>query len=492
MAPSIPSTPLTPRLSWAIVVLYLAAIAVLSVVEFASERSRERDRMYASMQAAGDALDQILGIDFHDRYTPSHPIPPADYARLVGELNRFARHMKIEYVYSMVQVGGKVHFVVSNETRDDSLRGTPSRFYNPYPEPPSELLQAFADDRRTQASYTNIWDSFCSIFIPRRSPGGLLYILAADIKYADYRTVLLRCLARSVVLVLVLLLPLLPLVHLQRERLKAHVEASARDKAHAVELARLNDQLEATVARRTAELEQALDDLRRFSYTVSHDLITPLNAISGYVQIVQEEMGRNLSPEQASHLEHVVAAAGRMRTMVKTMLYQATHRNAPLARERLDLSALAHEVVDELGAAGEGFGAEVEIAAGLVVHGDPSLIRLVLQNLFSNAFKYSRDTASARVVVEGGSGEGEDWFQVRDNGAGFDPGRAEHLFQPFERLHGDGFEGHGIGLSHVARLVERHGGTISALGKPGQGAAFRVVLPRGDLPPPGGARSEMS
>lgn len=459
--------------------LYLLATSSLSIVEFGFERTRERQRIDASMQAAGYALDQILGRDFHDRYTPDKPIAPADYARLVEELNRFARQLRVEYVYSMVQMEGNVFFVVSNETRDDTLRGTPSRFYNPYPKAPQELLRAFEsrDQSQRYARYTNIWDSFYSVFIPRLSPGGVRYILAADIKLDDYPNLLARCLGRSALLVFILLFPLIPLLYFQRNLLRTRMELAHKDAVHVAELAELNSQLEIKVALRTQQLEQAVEDLRRFSYTVSHDLNTPLHAILGFTQILKEEASQNLSEEHVTHLDIVAASANRMATLIRTILYMASHRDAQPRKERIDLSAMARDVLEELRAAGQVFGAETVVANDLAVHGDAPMVRLILQNLLANALKYSRNNPAARVELAGASETDGDWFEVRDNGAGFAPEESERMFRPFGRLHGEAFEGFGIGLSHVARLVERHRGTIKATGRPGEGAVFRVHLP---------------
>ncbi|HOX52748.1 MAG TPA: ATP-binding protein [Fibrobacteria bacterium] len=474
------SDPSSPRWIWVVVGLYLLSTVALSFAEFWMERSRERQRIDATMEAAGYALDQILGVDFHDRYNLQHPIDSAEYARLVHELNRFAGRLRLEYVYSMVRIDGGVRFVVSNETRGDTLRGTPSRFYNHYPKPPEALVQAFDadDDTHRFAWYTNIWDSYYSVFIPRRSPGGVRYILAADLKLADYRTLLAHCLGRSAFLVFLMLVPLLPLLYFQRRLLRARMEMAERDRAYAADLAILNGRLEERVGERTEELRKAMEDLKRFSYVVSHDLNAPLHAISGFAQILADEASGNLTADQLNLLGTITASAGRMSTMIRTILYESTDRDDVMRRETVDLSAMAGEVAEELRAANMGYGARLEIAPGLKVSGEPSMVRLVLQNLLSNAFKYSRQNPSPMVVVSGGTEGNADWFEVRDNGVGFDPELADRLFRPFERLHGDRFEGHGIGLTHVARILERHGGRIDAVGRPGEGAVFRVTLPR--------------
>jgi signal transduction histidine kinase len=466
---------------WALVAVYLVASVLLTATEFVTLTSRERERIDAKMQAAGYALDQILGEDFHERYTPASPIAHGDYRRLVVQLNRFAHHLGVEYAYSMVRSGGIVYFVTSNETRDDTLRGTPSRFYNPYPSPPRALLDAFerdADDTRLFASYTNVWDSFYSVFIPRRTSGGVRYVLAADVKLEDRQTMLLGCALRSLLLVALLLFPLLPIVLSQRALLRSRDELAARKKAHIAELERANQRLEATVTSRTQELSQAVQELERFSYTVSHDLNTPLNAIAGFAQILREDAGPSLSPEHRSNLDRILAATTRMSALIKSLLTIAITQHVMPHKTEVDLSRLAEDVATELRSAGQAYGATISIQPGLRLFGDPSLLRLVVQNILSNACKYSMERSDAKVEVRGGTEGDRDWFSVDDNGVGFEPSQAKRLFHPFERHHADQFDGHGIGLSNVARIVDRHGGRITAEGRPGEGATFRVELPR--------------
>lgn len=477
----IPS-PTSPRILWALVATYLVASALMTVSEFVTEIGRERERIDAKMQAAGYALDQILGEDFHDRYTPAHPIAPEEYARLVERLNRFARHLGVEYVYSMVMYRGGIRFVTSNETRDDTVRGTPSRFYNPYPSPPRKLIEAFGstkDGSKLFASYTNIWDSFYSVFIPHDTPKGFRYVLAADIKLRDRHTILAWCALRSTLLVAVLLFPLLPLLLSQRALIRYRDEMAARDRMHLEELERVNQRLEATVASRTKELSQAVLELERFSYTVSHDLNTPLNAISGFAQILQEEVAESLTPSHRDALSRIIAASSRMSSLIKSLLKIATTRHVVPHKTRVDLSQLALEVVAEIRSAGQDHGAAITVQEGVSVLGDPSLIRLILQNLLSNACKYSKNKPAPQVSLRGGCEGDRDWFSVEDNGIGFESELSQRLFQPFGRFHSGLFDGHGIGLSNVARFVENHGGSITAEGRPGEGATFRVTLPRG-------------
>lgn len=468
------------RLAWILVALYLVVALGLSIHDFLSERRRALERLDSTLRAAGFALDRMLGADFHDRHDLGHPVPPDEFRRITLDLNRFARDLGLEYVYSMVESDGQVRFVVSNETRDDSLRGTPSRFYNPYPDPPDALRKAFASSGQEvfhYASYTNVWDSFHSIFIPRTTPGGRRYVLAADVKLQDQRAILWRCVYRDAGLVLLLLLPLLPLIVFLKALLRTREQLAAKDREHMEQLAALNRGLEETVAARTASLEKAVEDLRAFSYTASHDLRSPLNAICGFAQILQAEAAHRLDPEHRELLDRLSEAGFRMSTLIDRLLELARSPDAPLALEDVALAPLVREVFDELANGGGGFGAVLEVRADLVVRADRTLLRLLLQNLLSNACKYSRERAEPRVEVLGGTGPDGAWFEVRDNGEGFAPDQAGRLFRPFTRLHGDRYEGFGIGLSHVSRIVERHGWEIQARSVPGEGASFRVECP---------------
>lgn len=475
----------SPRLVWGLAALYLVAVAALTLYDFRIERQREIARIDATMRGACHALDELLGLDFHDRHTPEAPIAPEEYQRLMRRLNRLARELGLEYVYSMTRRGPQVYFVVSNETRDDSLRNTPSRFYNPYPKPPAQLIEAFESKDLSSihfAAYTNIWNSYYSVFIPRESPHGMRYILAADIKLEDQKAILARCVYRDAILVLLLLLPLIPLVLFQRALIESRNAITARDQSHLAELQHLNEVLEATVARRTAELSLAVADLRSFSYTVSHDLRSPLQAIAGFADILRAEGADCLRPEHRGYLDAIISSSNRMSRLIRVLMGLAATQYQKIAWERIDLSSLAREVVAELAMAGDVHGAEITIADGTVVSGDPELLRLVLQNLFSNAFKYSRGRTPPRVVFSGGGDRDADWFEIEDNGVGFEASKAAEMFKPFERLHASDFEGFGIGLTHVARIVERHGGSIEVTGAVDQGARFRVSIPRKQPP----------
>lgn len=247
----------------------------------------------------------------------------------------------------------------------------------------------------------------------------------------------------------------------------------------------LNRTLEARVAARTRELERANRELEAFSYSVSHDLRAPLRSLEGFSRRLLERHAARLDDEGRDYLARIRAAAGRMDALIDALLQMAHLSRATLERRPLDLSAIAAQVEADLRQGEPGRRVEVRIHDGLAASGDPALVANLLQNLLGNAWKFTGGRADARIEVgRERRADGTDAFFVRDNGAGFAPEQAAKLFRPFQRLHAqEEFQGHGIGLASVRRIVERHGGEVWAEGRPGQGACFWFTLPD----PPAGA-----
>lgn len=242
-------------------------------------------------------------------------------------------------------------------------------------------------------------------------------------------------------------------------------------------LRRYSDELAQEVARRTAELTSALQELESFSYSVSHDLRAPLRAVDGFGQALEEDYGDTLDADALGYVQRMRAAAERMAQLIDDLLALSRLGRRELERRHLDLSGLATEVVDELLLAEPGREVEVTIQPGLVVEADPTLMRALLTNLIGNALKFTRDADPARVELDAREDGGQTVYRVRDNGAGFDMAHSDQLFLPFHRLHHpDEFPGNGIGLATVKRIVGRHGGRIWAEAAPGQGAAFYFTL----------------
>jgi PAS domain S-box-containing protein len=243
------------------------------------------------------------------------------------------------------------------------------------------------------------------------------------------------------------------------------------------EVRRLNDELEMRVRQRTAELEASTRELDAFAYSVSHDLRAPLRSLEGFSQVLLEDYAADLDEEAQRYLGRIQANVARMAQMIDDLLHLSRATRSQLRREHTDLSARSREVLAELAAQQPGRTVETVVPDGLVARADPHLVRLVLQNLIGNAWKFTahRDDAVIRVCVR--RQDGVDVFSVEDNGAGFDMTYAYKMFDPFQRLHSAAeFEGTGIGLAIVARIVTRHGGRIRADGAPGAGATFRFSL----------------
>ncbi len=242
------------------------------------------------------------------------------------------------------------------------------------------------------------------------------------------------------------------------------------------ELRRLNLELESRVRDRTQDLVAANKEMEAFSYSVSHDLRAPLRSIDGFSEILLEDHAAQLDEEGRRYLERIRANAKGMSGLISDMLTLAKISRAELKREEIDLSELALKVLAALRAQEPGRMMEVEIEPWLTARADPRLVRVALENLLGNAWKFTAKTALGRIRFGQAAGR-EPVFYVEDNGAGFDMALAERIFEPFQRLHSAGdFEGSGIGLATVQRIVHRHGGSIRAEGRVGGGARFFFSL----------------
>jgi len=222
---------------------------------------------------------------------------------------------------------------------------------------------------------------------------------------------------------------------------------------------------------------ELLSEQAAFSYTVTHDLRAPIRVVEGFARILKEDYGRVLDRIGNDHLDRVLAAASRMNSMIDALLTLANLSAQPLARQPVNLSQLAGFVIDDLRRTAPERQVAVEIAPGLVADGDPTLLRLVLENLLGNAWKYSARNAQAKLQFNAATQDGRQVFNVIDNGAGFDMRNADRLFGVFQRLHSaNDFPGTGVGLASVKRIVRRHGGDIWAESEPGRGARFHFTL----------------
>ena len=242
----------------------------------------------------------------------------------------------------------------------------------------------------------------------------------------------------------------------------------------------LNDDLEARVSERTGQLEEALRALESFSYSVSHDLRAPLRAINGYATIIETDYGASFDEEGRRQLERIRENTERMAQLIDDLLRFSRLGRQQLVRERVDMGGLAQAVFDEVVSPERCAAVTFAIAPLPDAWGDTGMLRQVWANLFENALKFSRDSERPRISVEGSSDEAGPVFLVRDNGVGFDERYSGRLFSVFERLHGNEYEGTGIGLAICKRIVEAHGGRMWCESRAGAGSTFFFSLPSAD------------
>jgi signal transduction histidine kinase len=241
----------------------------------------------------------------------------------------------------------------------------------------------------------------------------------------------------------------------------------------------INEELERRVMERTAQLETAKNELEAFAYSVSHDLRAPLRAMSGFSDLLQEEFSPLLGEEGRHYLDRIQAASSRMGELIDDLLTLSRVTRSDFTYAQVDLSKLASETITKLKEAQPEHQVDAKIEKGLKARGDQKLLAIALENLLSNAWKFSSN--KPQIIIDVGSDSNDKkqkTFYIRDNGTGFKMDYADKLFIPFQRLHRtDEFPGTGIGLSIVLRIIERHGGRIWADSEEGKGTTFFFSLP---------------
>lgn len=238
-------------------------------------------------------------------------------------------------------------------------------------------------------------------------------------------------------------------------------------------LKRHKDELENVVRERTQQLIRSNQDLESFSYSVAHDLRGPLRSITSFSQILSDSTGDRLNDEEKDFLRRIIRAGKNMVGLIDDILKLAQISRTKMAVSTVDLSKIAGEIVGELTPTDRARKAQISIAEGLVVEGDQGLLKIALQNLLENAWKFSSKQDTTKIDFDVMEKNGETVFFVRDNGVGFNPLYASNLFKTFQRLHrSEEFEGTGVGLSTVERIMHRHGGRVWAESTEGQGATF--------------------
>jgi len=262
----------------------------------------------------------------------------------------------------------------------------------------------------------------------------------------------------------------------QRLAINQLVDISGEIEARSA-LAAANAGLEARVRERTAQLEASNRELEAFSYSVSHDLRSPLRAIDGFLGMLEENLRERLSDDDRALMQRVTSSCTRMDALIADLLDLSRIGRMEVSRQTVDISALAQGVCAQLAQTHPERQVRIDIAAGMSADCDPALARIMLDNLLGNAWKFTGRKEGAAIEVGAEEVEGEQVFFVRDNGAGFDMRYAQKLFSAFQRMHRqDEYPGSGIGLVTVHRIVSRHGGRVWAEAESGRGATFRFTM----------------
>jgi light-regulated signal transduction histidine kinase (bacteriophytochrome) len=238
-----------------------------------------------------------------------------------------------------------------------------------------------------------------------------------------------------------------------------------------------HDELEQRVSERTRDLESSNRELEAFSYSVSHDLRAPLEAINGYSYVLMKTQADKLDTNGKQSLQSIRAAAKRMAELIDDLLNLSRVTTSTLRREKIDLSTYARTIMEDLCRSDPGRKVEFAAPAAAEVYADARLLRIVMENLLRNAWKYTSQHEHARIEFGLSSTNGRAAFFIKDDGSGFDQRSADRLFQPFQRLHSAAeFPGNGIGLATVRRIIQKHGGEVWAEGAVEKGATFYFTL----------------
>ena len=253
-------------------------------------------------------------------------------------------------------------------------------------------------------------------------------------------------------------------------------------RADHAQLTELNDSLDEQVRARTQRLMQTIEDMESFNRMVTHDLKSPLSGLVLGMEMLEAQV--EAVPDEAlkARVKEISACVSRMHELVQDLRQLALISGRTPVVQEVDLSHYASLVLRLLAQKEPQRSVKWSVESGLAVYGDPNLIRIALENVLGNAWKYTLERDPAQIQVQRGQGEGV-VIEIRDNGAGFDMTKADKLFQPFQRMHNDArYPGHGIGLSIVKRVMMRHNGRVSAASAPGEGSVFRLEFPSGAEP----------
>jgi len=293
--------------------------------------------------------------------------------------------------------------------------------------------------------------------------------------WEDYWEYLVIALALFAAVVVTAVVVILANKRLKTIKLVLEIENQERQKAQR-QLENYQQHLEEIVEERTASLRAHNQELETYSYSIAHDLRTPLRSIVSFSQILEEQSSGKLDKDEIDALHRIVSAGKHLATLIDDILELSRITRSDMIKTTVDISRVAEEISVDLQSMEPGRNVIWRIESGMKAAGDEKLVRILLQNLMDNAWKYTSSRAQAVIEVSRSRNYNRDVFYVRDNGVGFDMAYINKIFKPFQRLHRTEFEGTGVGLATVQRVTQRHGGSVWAEAEPGQGATFYFTL----------------
>jgi signal transduction histidine kinase len=472
---------------------------------------------------------------YFERIADTHSVPPDEYLRIVDRNNRLCRRLGLQYLWSCMLLDGRIVFTTATSPSKDVANMDHAGFLEVHGDP-GAFDVVFSSMEPDYSSFHNEWGHGRMVLVPYRDAANRKYCVGASVGLNEIHALLRRTLWNSlavmaIVLCAGLLLTILvanslarPITRLTgvaqsiahgdmersiegkggleirsladsiaymrdsiRKTISAlRVEIHERQAAEK-ELEEHRGHLEDMVKQRTAELERSNNDLEQFAYVASHDLQEPLRKIVSFGDLLRKHDAAALSERGRDCVERMCSATVRMQTLIEDLLAYARVTSRAKPFERVDLGALARDVLSDIDALVHETGGSVDVGDLPTVEADALQMRQLLQNLLTNALKFHREEEPPRVRLracsgtDAGHGEGGTTlagFTVEDNGIGIDEEHRDRVFGIFQRLHGRGvYRGSGIGLAICRKIVDRHGGRISVGDAPGKGTAITVLLP---------------
>lgn len=447
-----------------------------------------KERIFATLTAFAPTYAQEMAVLGHARIDEDTPDDDPAYLRMIEAEKRWliVNPAAADIYTFRLRDDGSVYFVVDSETDydHDGDFEDESEERTEIGEPMiTDLVAPIREALRGSLVVDDVveedrWGSWVSAYAPiPGSDGRPEALLGIDYHAEEYLSAVATARRRALAIDAIIgatILALAVIIALLRHNVAEREERNARLDAAAREVQRLNADLERKIHERTRQLESANRELEAFAYSVSHDLRTPLRTIEGFAKLVADDNASSLSPESAEHLDRVQRAGRHMAALIDDILRLSRVTRVDLRREPVDVSALVREIDEDLRQRQPERDVSLRLPPRLIANADPHLLEVLFRNLLENAWKYTGGRDHAEIEV-GLHADGT-WF-VRDNGCGFDMRFVDKLFRPFQRLHSESqFEGNGVGLATVARVVERHGGSVRAEAAPDAGCTVSFTL----------------